>query len=96
MTAGQPGARLQYADWLRFPNTYRAPTHEEWAASHDALRATVERLEAERQTFIDALWEYGHDVHGQHTGVQDGRCGLCSAYDSYVAAPSPAQPEGEK
>ena len=53
---------------------------------YDALRATVERLEAERQTFIDALWEYGHDVHGQHTGVRDGRCGLCSAYDSYVAA----------
>ena len=55
------------------------------AAENDALRATVERLEAERQTFIDALWENGHDVHGQHTGVQDGRCGLCSAYDSYVA-----------
>ena len=42
MTAGQPGARLQYADWLRFPNTYRAPTHEEWVASYDALRAQLD------------------------------------------------------
>ena len=55
MTAGQPGARLQYADWLRFPNTYRAPTHEEWAASHDALRVRVKELEVELAKLQDKI-----------------------------------------
>jgi hypothetical protein len=39
---GRPGPRLQYADWVRWPNTYNEPTSHEWAAAYDALTAELE------------------------------------------------------
>lgn len=43
----QPPASEQYADWKKYPNTYREPTHEEWLLEvhiHQALRKEWQTL----------------------------------------------------
>lgn len=40
----QPGARLQYDHWKRWPKSHREPTQEEWARDYDRLKVAVDEL----------------------------------------------------
>jgi len=53
MSASQAPASEQYANWLKFPNTYRKPTDEEWASHVDRLTAQISRL-TENQRLQDS------------------------------------------
>jgi hypothetical protein len=66
----QPGARDQYASWLKWPRTYSEPTHEQWAASYDSLAAQLAEARAELAKERGALrcarialtdWHQAHD-----------------------------------
>jgi hypothetical protein len=46
VSASQAPASEQYTNWLKWPDTYRKPTDEEWASELAALRAENERLDA--------------------------------------------------
>ena len=49
MSDGQPVASVQYADWKRWPKTYREPTSEEWLAEVTAANARAEALQEAEQ-----------------------------------------------
>lgn len=53
----QPGARLQYADWKRWPKTYREPTHDEWVRDYDSLTADLAAAQARMAQLEGALRE---------------------------------------
>jgi hypothetical protein len=53
MNASQAPASEQYTNWLKFPNTFRKPTDEEWASEVDRLTAEISRL-TENQLLQDS------------------------------------------
>jgi hypothetical protein len=53
MSASQAPASEQYTNWLKFPNTFRKPTDEEWASEVDRLIAEISRL-TENQRLQDS------------------------------------------
>ena len=58
----QPGARLQYADWKRWPKTYREPTDDEWLRDYDSLTADLAAAQARVAQLEGALEQIGNDV----------------------------------
>ncbi|HSW62195.1 MAG TPA: hypothetical protein VLH56_02570 [Dissulfurispiraceae bacterium] len=61
--AEQPNASIQYADWKKYPETYKEPTHEDWLAEIAALNENAEKRikELEADALTMALRLLGED-----------------------------------